>query len=215
VRLFRDYCIADTAFGFASTALLAYFAKKSLLRSMLCEELSRQPELLRSLSDSAGLNVENCESFLRKAFVGLVIVLGVVMFIRLQFTLTVLNYYKHLRRGELRIETMELSSSSRRRSRSRSSSRSGQRILLLSKPLTSVSASGSGGDDEKDRPNRVLVYAPVHLTQDQARKMKLRDAYLSVTSPSRGSGEDDDVGAEEEGRIKLSIREGESLSGLV
>lgn len=49
---------------------------------MMCEELSRQPDLLRTLSDSAGLNVENCESFLDKAIVSVLVALGVLLFIR-------------------------------------------------------------------------------------------------------------------------------------
>ncbi|KAG8897080.1 hypothetical protein FRB99_008468, partial [Tulasnella sp. 403] len=82
LRLFRDYSIADLVFGFSCTAIFALVSTKPVVRSTICEELSRQPDLLRSLSDSAGLNVENCESFLDKATVGVMLLLGVVLFIR-------------------------------------------------------------------------------------------------------------------------------------
>ncbi len=84
IRLFRDYCLADLAFGFFGTAMLAVFAKKGALRGMVCEELSRQPDLMRALSDGAGLNIENCESFLKRAFFCLVAVSGVILFIRVR-----------------------------------------------------------------------------------------------------------------------------------
>ena len=84
VRLFRDYSIADLAFGFASIVLFAFVSTKPVVRSMACEELSRQPDLLRNLSDSAGLNVENCESALEKAIAGMLIAFAVVLFIRVR-----------------------------------------------------------------------------------------------------------------------------------
>lgn len=74
--------MADLAFGFVSVVLFAFVSTKPAVRAMACEELSRQPDLLRSLSDSAGLNVENCESALEKAFAGILILLAVVLFIR-------------------------------------------------------------------------------------------------------------------------------------
>ena len=75
-------------FGFTSTTLLTFASSRPAVRSMLCEELSRQPDILRSLSDNAGLNVENCESFFDKAIVGVVMVLYVVLFIRVSFSIS-------------------------------------------------------------------------------------------------------------------------------
>jgi hypothetical protein len=95
LRLFRDYSICDLAFGFTSTTLLTFASARPAVRSMLCEELSRQPDLLRSLSDSAGLNVENCESFFDKAVVGVIMVLYVVLFIRVSCSVpgTILSFW--------------------------------------------------------------------------------------------------------------------------
>lgn len=216
VRLFRDYSIADLAFGFASTATFAFISSKPFVRMMMCEELSRQPDLLRTLSDSAGLNVENCESFLDKAIVSVLVALGVLLFIRLQFTLTVMNYYTHLRRSSMfsssehghhhhhrhhRSASASTSGSRPSRSHSRSSS---QPILLLAHPLSSL--------NEKQSPSDTVVYAPVRLSAEQARSMDVRQAYVTlptIREESRSKSRDS------EGKICLPIREGEALDNLV
>ncbi|KAG8933664.1 hypothetical protein FRC01_007804 [Tulasnella sp. 417] len=215
VRLFRDYSIADLAFGFTSTAAFAFISSKPVVRSMMCEELSRQPDLLRTLSDSAGLNVENCESFLDKAIVSVLVALSVLLFIRLQFTLTVMNYYTHLRRSSMSSSaehghhhhrhhrSASASTTGSRRSRSHSRSNS-QPILLLTRPLSSLG--------EKQSPNDTIVYAPVRLSAEQARSMDVRQAFVTLPMIRE---ENRSRSSDSEGKIRLPIKEGEGLDNLV
>ena len=46
-----------------------------MLQANVCEELARQPELMRDLAES-GLNLENCEFWFERAVVA---VLGVIL----------------------------------------------------------------------------------------------------------------------------------------
>ncbi|KAG8965923.1 hypothetical protein FRC03_012759 [Tulasnella sp. 419] len=196
LRLFRDYSIADLAFGFTCTTLFTFASTQPSVRSMLCEELSRQPDLLRSLSESAGLTVENCEGFIDKAVVGVVLALFVGLFIRLQFTLTVINYYTHLKRTQQHHHSSSRRSQSHRHSRS-----SSQRIVLLSSPLPSSSLSSNPSSSSDGQ--QTVVYAPVNVSLEQARKMNGRDALLFSKESDLESGSD------AEGAIRLPIIQGE------
>ncbi|KAG8863790.1 hypothetical protein FRB96_007627 [Tulasnella sp. 330] len=189
VRLFRDYSIADLSFAFTATTMFAFASTQATIRSGLCEELSRQPDLLRHLSDHAGLNVENCEGFLAKGTVGVVMMLFVILFLRLQFTLTVLNYYAHLRGSELSQATL-LPLTSRHTS---SSSSPSQRILLISSP------SPTKRNNEEDS---VWVYSKVQVPRKHVERLGAREAFLSIP-PSPPTGTKD-------GAIALPIREGEA-----
>ncbi|ELU45905.1 hypothetical protein AG1IA_00073 [Rhizoctonia solani AG-1 IA] len=62
VRVFRDYSIADLVFVTLSTLMFAFACVQPTLRGVVCEELSRQPELMRNLID-AGLTIENCDIY--------------------------------------------------------------------------------------------------------------------------------------------------------
>lgn len=74
VRLFRDFSIADFAFTTVSTIAVGYSAFTSpYVRSGVCEELSRQPDLLRDIAET-GLSLENCEFWFERA---IVVVLGI------------------------------------------------------------------------------------------------------------------------------------------
>ena len=81
VRLFRDYSVADLCFCglFAIFAALASFRPGT--RATVCEELSRQPELLRDLAE-AGLNLENCELWFEHAVVAVVAVIAILLVVR-------------------------------------------------------------------------------------------------------------------------------------
>lgn len=75
VRFFRDYSIADFVFVTLSTITVTYTAfTTTYLRTGLCEELSRQPELFRDVVDT-GLSLENCEFWFER---GIVAVLGLM-----------------------------------------------------------------------------------------------------------------------------------------
>jgi hypothetical protein len=211
VRLFRDYSIADLAFAFTATTLFAFASTQSAVRTSLCEELSRQPELLRNVSDHAGLNVENCEGFLDKTVVGVVMVMFVVLFLRLQFTLTVLNYYAHLRRSEP-IQNVLLPLS-HRHTPTQSSSQQPQRILLLTKPVSlSPSPSSEGKASENTGDDLTWVYSRMQVSKATAAKMNAREAYLSVplgsSSPRRADRSFSPL--PRKGSIRLPAVEGEA-----
>ena len=82
LRLFRDYSICDLVFEFTSVTMLALASMQPAVRAFLCEELSRQPDLLRSLSDNAGLNIENCERWLERGVLASVAFMVVVIVVR-------------------------------------------------------------------------------------------------------------------------------------
>ena len=72
VRFFRDYSVADLVFMFVSSLTTSYasFNSSSMLQASVCEELGRQPELMRDMAES-GLNLENCEYWFETAIVGI------------------------------------------------------------------------------------------------------------------------------------------------
>ncbi|KAG9000642.1 hypothetical protein FRB94_009599 [Tulasnella sp. JGI-2019a] len=193
VRLFRDYSIADLAFAFTATTLFAFASTQSVIRASLCEELSRQPDVLRNLSDHAGLNVENCEGFLAKGTVGVVMVMFVVLFLRLQFTLTVLNYYAHLRGSQSQPTILPL--------HKRSSSGSSQHILLISNPAPSTK-------NEKNEEDSVWVYTRAQVPRAHAERLGAREATLYIPSASASSSSS--TNPPKDGAIALPIRDGEA-----
>ena len=82
VRFFRDYSIADFMFVLVSAVTVSYVSfSSSSVRAGVCEELGRQPELLRDLSDS-GLNLENCEYWFERAVFALLGMLFMFVVIR-------------------------------------------------------------------------------------------------------------------------------------
>lgn len=66
MRFYRDYSIADFIASVCFTIIAAYGAFRSSTRTGVCEELSRQPELMRDLGDM-GLSLENCERWFERA----------------------------------------------------------------------------------------------------------------------------------------------------
>lgn len=91
VRVFRDYSIADLVFVTMSTLLFAFACVQPTLRGAVCEELSRQPELMRNLADT-GLNIENCEMYFERGVVGIVGVMSILLICRVSTPLVkVLN----------------------------------------------------------------------------------------------------------------------------
>lgn len=71
MRFFRDYSIADVLFMMMSALTLSYLSFSSssaTLRSSVCDELGRQPELLREVAES-GLDLENCEYWFERGIV--------------------------------------------------------------------------------------------------------------------------------------------------
>ncbi|QRW01755.1 hypothetical protein RhiLY_00752 [Ceratobasidium sp. AG-Ba] len=163
VRVFRDYSIADLVFVTLSTLMFAFACVQPTLRSAVCEELSRQPELMRNLADT-GLNIDNCEVYFERGVVGIVAVMSVLLICRMQFTLLVTDYYSQLLRTGSGADYDELSGDE---------SGGQQKIYLLP----------SRDTQSKDGP---LIYAPLpRLSLADARQMRATEAYVS--RPSRHS----------------------------
>ncbi|KAG8763582.1 hypothetical protein FRC11_001151 [Ceratobasidium sp. 423] len=163
VRVFRDYSIADLVFVTLSTLMFAFACVQPTLRGAVCEELSRQPELMRNLID-AGLTIENCDVYFERGVVGVVGVMSVLLICRMQFTLLVTDYYSQLVRAGSGAEYEEFSGGEES---------THQRIYLLP----------SRDTQSKDQP---LIYAPLpRLSLAEARQMHATEAYVS--RPSRHS----------------------------
>ena len=81
LRFFRDSTIVDLVFSFMFTIVTAFCASRQSTRALLCEQLSRQPELLRSVANS-GLNFENCELWFENAVVVFTCVMLVTLVMR-------------------------------------------------------------------------------------------------------------------------------------
>jgi hypothetical protein len=81
VRVFRDYSIADLVFVTLSTLMFAFACVQPTLRGVVCEELSRQPELMRNLIDT-GLTIENCDIYFERGVVGVVAIMSILLICR-------------------------------------------------------------------------------------------------------------------------------------
>ncbi|KIY73875.1 hypothetical protein CYLTODRAFT_341362 [Cylindrobasidium torrendii FP15055 ss-10] len=97
IRFYRDYSIADFVFSAVATAASAYSTFQVSTRTGVCEEMSRQPELLRNMTD-LGLSLENCERWFERAVMAFAACMVLVLVVRLHFLLAVSRYYTHLTR---------------------------------------------------------------------------------------------------------------------
>jgi hypothetical protein len=92
IRFYRDYSIADFSFCTFFTIVGAYTVFRPSTRAGVCEELSRQPQLLRDLVEM-GLNLENCEEWFQRAVMvimgGMVVV--IVVRVRSVFVTTMME----------------------------------------------------------------------------------------------------------------------------
>ena len=78
------------ALSLISVAFAAY--RPSQWRETVCEELSTQPDILRSLSE-AGFSLENCESSVENGVIGVLVLLGVGMLLKVSFSITSIIIY--------------------------------------------------------------------------------------------------------------------------
>jgi hypothetical protein len=83
LRFFRDSAIVDIGFTITFTIVATICARRSATRALLCEQLSRQPELLRNLANS-GLNFENCEQWFEDVVLVFVVVMAVSILMRVR-----------------------------------------------------------------------------------------------------------------------------------
>lgn len=99
VRFFRDYTIADFAFIAISTVTVAYTSfSTSYVRTGVCEELSRQPELMRDIVET-GLSLDNCEFWFERAVVVLLGMLFLLIAVRVRGSFGVGFWGLHVLKG--------------------------------------------------------------------------------------------------------------------
>jgi len=137
----------------------------------------------------AGLNLENCELWFGRAVVAFVGVTAVLLVVRLQFTLTLSNFYSQLHRHR-----------QDSRSHTHQNTSSPHRIYLLPPRHPYSPTSTSSGE-------QVLVYAPVptSLSVEDARQLQATEAWVSRTEPPRDSDRT------RSGRIGLPVAPDEGL----
>jgi len=183
VRLYRDYSVADLVFCALFTTFFTFTSSHPVARSALCEELSRQPDLMRDLTAS-GLNVETCEAWFEKAVIVFVVLMGVSLVVKLQFTLTISTYLTTLIRSTpptpLHLDIVAPHSASQ-------SAPSPHHIFLL--------PNQSHHQSQED----VIIYAPVALSPQDARELDATEAWVSERTRSRT------------GKIRLTIKPDEGL----
>jgi len=179
VRFFRDYSIADFVFITLSTVTVTYTAfTTSYLRASICEELSRQPELMRDVVDT-GLSIENCEFWFERGIVAMLGLMFVLIAIRLHFVIALSKCYNQVRR-----ERYPNGKSHARPTPIRTNSL--QRIYLLPTPTSPSSASFSHHVSSHNRAksmDEVIVYAPVPLgglSEMEARNLNATEAWVSM-----------------------------------
>ncbi|KAH9918179.1 uncharacterized protein BXZ73DRAFT_92247 [Epithele typhae] len=98
VRIYRDYSIADFVFVTLTTLSVSYTTFSTpYVRSAVCEELSRHPELMRDMGDM-GLSLENCEHWFERAVVALLGIMFILIVIRLHIVIALSQYYSHVSR---------------------------------------------------------------------------------------------------------------------
>ncbi|KAI9001418.1 hypothetical protein BD414DRAFT_474566 [Trametes punicea] len=189
VRIHRDYSIADFVFVTLATLSVSYMTFSSpSIRSTVCEELSRHPELMRDMGEM-GLSLENCEQWFERAVVAVLGVMFILIVVRLHIVIALSQYYRHVSRDFIVGAKATLLGL-----RPIKTDAPLQRIYLLPTP-TSPSASSSnrshyfvtetpGGKDD------VAVYATIPIggmTEQDARKMHATEAWIA-TSPVASSG---------------------------
>lgn len=189
------------------------------LKSEVCEELGRQPELMRDMAES-GLNLENCEYWFERAVVAVlgiilvfvvvrVSVLSLLYFSRYQtdldvcdfpsklhFVIALSKYHSQLRRDHQGPGGRYIHGSGVRTSQATKID-SMQRIYLLPTPTspTSMSFNHHKTSSDSSSVEDVVVYAPVplgRLSVDEAKGMHATEAWIPTptTATSFGSSKE-------------------------
>ncbi|KIY52291.1 hypothetical protein FISHEDRAFT_22496, partial [Fistulina hepatica ATCC 64428] len=182
LRFFRDYSIGDIIFCGAVTIFATYASFHTSARVSICEEFSRQPELLNDMIET-GLSLENCERWFDTAVLAGFAFMVVVLVVRIHFLLAVTHYYSHLTRYQhLSVPLTTLSSNV-------SSSSLPSRSSISSAPRNSMSShTPSSPNHELQRilllpdaqPAEPVVYAPIPMSSLTPQlKAKAREAWVS------------------------------------
>ena len=88
VRIYRDYSIADFVFVTLATLGVSYTTfSQPYVRSSVCEELSRHPELMRDMGEM-GLSLENCEQWFERAVVAVLGIMFILIVVRVSLRST-------------------------------------------------------------------------------------------------------------------------------
>ena len=72
-------------FSTISIFYLSFAPSSSLIRTAVCDELGRQPELLRDIAES-GLDLENCEYWFERGIILIIAMLLVFVVVRVSFS---------------------------------------------------------------------------------------------------------------------------------
>lgn len=81
--MYRDYWVADLTFTSFATLLFAMASFHPTVRSSICEEISRQPQLTSELGE-AGLDLEDCEPWLQRTVVAGVGLMAIMLIVRVR-----------------------------------------------------------------------------------------------------------------------------------
>ncbi|KZT72482.1 hypothetical protein DAEQUDRAFT_735913 [Daedalea quercina L-15889] len=185
VRFYRDYSIADFAFITVSTLAVSYTTYSTpYLRTGVCEELSRHPDLMRDMVEM-GLNVENCELWFERAVVGIIGMLFILIVIRLHTLLALSKHYRYMWRDA----AISKSHTGLRQLNTDSL----HRIYLLPTPTSPQSSAIAFNHYDTSSHSRsgsenIVVYAPIPvggMSESEARKMNATEAWI----PRRTSAE--------------------------
>ncbi|KAG9317739.1 hypothetical protein JVU11DRAFT_1956 [Chiua virens] len=98
VRIYRNYVIGDFAFCTLFTVLASSAAVDPAARAQVCEQVARQPDLLRDVID-LGLTLENCEQWIERGIMAFMAVFLLRTVVRIHFIFALSRFYSHLASG--------------------------------------------------------------------------------------------------------------------
>jgi hypothetical protein len=98
VRIYRNYVIGDFAFFTLFAVLASSAAVDPAARAQVCEQVSRQPDLLRDVID-LGLTLENCEQWFERGLMAFMAVFLLRTVTRIHFIFALSRFYAHLASG--------------------------------------------------------------------------------------------------------------------
>ncbi|KAI9066803.1 hypothetical protein FKP32DRAFT_341631 [Trametes sanguinea] len=190
VRIYRDYSIADFVFVTLATLGVSYttFSSPSV-RSTVCEELSRHPELMRDMGEM-GLSLENCEQWFERAVVAVLGLMFILIVVRLHIVIALSQYYRVVCR-----ELVAGAKATLLGLRPIKTDVPLQRIYLVPTPTTPSAACNDTRShhyaiESSSGKDGVTVYATIPIggmSEQDARKMHATEAWIA-TSPVATSG---------------------------
>ncbi|KAF8550495.1 hypothetical protein OG21DRAFT_1364871, partial [Imleria badia] len=98
VRIYRNYVIGDFAFCTLFAVLASSAAVDPSARAQVCEQVSRQPDLLRDVID-LGLTLENCEQWFERGLMAFMAMFLLRTVVRIHFIFALSRFYSHLSSG--------------------------------------------------------------------------------------------------------------------